>query len=77
MTLLERASSLAGRPVEVEQTTDGKYIVLWMSLSYPPPPKGATEEEALQLFIDHMSKLPKEDTDGNDGDNTTDPQVVS
>lgn len=76
--LYEQASQLAGRTVEVEQTTDGKFIVLWMNLNHAPPPKGDTELEALQNFINMMKSLKPEDTDGrNDGDNAPDSQVVS
>jgi len=52
--LQARADELAGRPVEVEQTKDGKYIVLFMQFSQPPPPKGDTPEEALTGFIKKM-----------------------
>jgi uncharacterized protein YbjT (DUF2867 family) len=52
--LLEEASKLAGRPVEVEQLADGQYIVLWMRFEESPPPKAATPEEALRGFIEHM-----------------------
>ena len=69
--LLKRAEELAGRPVELEQTQDGQWIVLWMSFGALPPPKAATEEAALQGFIDMMlqrkaagDNLPEEDTDG-------------
>lgn len=68
--LYEEAGRLAGRPVEVEQTEDGKYIVLWMHFQASPPPKGDTEEAALQAFINMMLQrapaadtLPEVDTD--------------
>lgn len=71
--LLKQAEALAGRPVEVENTTDGKFIVLWMHFQAKPPPKGSTPEEAMQGFIDMMLKrgtnpdnLPEEDTNGID-----------
>jgi hypothetical protein len=50
--LLKIASDLVGREVEVEKTKDGKYIVLFMSLTDSPPPKANTEEEALNAFIE-------------------------
>lgn len=50
-TLKDKASELLGREVEVDQTRDGRYIVLFMSLTASPPPKGDTEEEALEKFI--------------------------
>jgi len=69
--LYQEAERLAGRPVEVEQTKDGKFIVLWMHFQASPPPKGNTEEEALRGFISMMlqrqgseATLPTEDTDG-------------
>lgn len=49
--LAEKASALVGRDVEVERTRDGKYIVLFMSLTASPPPKGDTPQEALEKFI--------------------------
>lgn len=73
--LAEKASALIGRDVEVERTKDGKYIVLFMSLSASPPPKGNTPEEALSKFIEwfeasKVEVLPDldilEDDDGTD-----------
>jgi len=53
--LLNKALLLAGRDeLEVEATTDGKFVVLWMSFDSPPPPKGDTHDEALELFIKWM-----------------------
>lgn len=52
--LTAKAEALAGRPVEVEQTTDGMYVVTWFAYGESPPPKAATVEEALQGFIDKM-----------------------
>ncbi len=52
--LQERADALAGRPVEIVQTKDGKYIALFMQFGQPPPPKGDTREEALSGFITKM-----------------------
>lgn len=52
--LLKIASDLAGREVEVEQTMDGKFVVLWMQFGASPPPKGDTKEEALKNFIEYM-----------------------
>lgn len=53
--LYDRAEQLAGRPVEVEKTKDGKYIVLFMALGHSPPPKGDTEKEALEEFVSWLS----------------------
>lgn len=71
-TLLEEASALAGRPVEYDETTDGKYVVLFMQFDQSPPPKGDTPLEAVQLFIDYMKA--KSDTQGqeNTKENTDD-----
>jgi hypothetical protein len=60
--LYDRAAEVAGRPVEVEKTTDGQYVVLWLNFASAPAPKKPTEEEALAAFIDMVVKLPKEDT---------------
>lgn len=49
--LLKEASELLGRGVEVVKTEKGKYIVLFMSLTSPPPPCADTQEEALRRFI--------------------------
>lgn len=57
--LLKRAAELAGREVEVEKVKDGKYIVLFLSLTSPPPPKGETPEKALENFITWMEGMPK------------------
>lgn len=54
--LLKRAEELAGRPVELEQTQDKKWVVLYMTFERSPPPKGETQEEALRLFIEMMLK---------------------
>lgn len=59
--LLAKAAHLAGRPVEVEKLRDGSYIVLFMSLTGPPPPKAATPEKALENFIVWMEAMPKRD----------------
>jgi hypothetical protein len=67
-TLKAKAEELAGRELEVEQTTDGKFVVLYMRFQHSPPPKADTPEEAYQLFIERMEKQPKEvlpDVDSN------------
>jgi hypothetical protein len=67
--LYAKAEQLAGRPVEVDQTKDGKFIVLWMSFGRSPPPKADTEVLALEGFIEMMervkpgSEVPEEDTE--------------
>lgn len=71
--LYEKARALAGRDVVVEETTDGKFIVLWMAFEESPPPKGDSEDEALIKFIEMMGKRvtpnleedTTEDTNGN------------
>jgi hypothetical protein len=57
--LMARAVELAGRDIEVEKTKDGKYIVLFMSMTESPPPKGATIDEALEKFIAWAEARPK------------------
>lgn len=59
--LLKEASTLLNREVEVQQTKDGKYIVLYMSFSSPPPPKGENPEEALERFIEWFKAMPKQE----------------
>ena len=59
MTLQERANELAGREIEVERTKDGKYIALFMAFNESPPPKGATPDEALELFVAWAEARPK------------------
>jgi len=39
---------------EVEQTRDGKYIVLYMNFGCSPPPKGDTPEEAVAKFKEYL-----------------------
>jgi hypothetical protein len=53
-----KANELAGRPIEVEKTKDGKYIAIFMVFNESPPPKGDTEEEALKGFIEWYQKRP-------------------
>lgn len=50
LELEEKIVSLIGE-CEVERLKDGKYIVMFMSFSAPPPPTGTTEEEAMTNFI--------------------------
>lgn len=50
--LQERASRLAGRDLDMEKTVDNKYIVMFMHLTLGPPPKGDTEIEAWENFIE-------------------------
>ena len=71
--LYQEAEQAAGRPVEVEQTTDGKYVVLWMRFQQNPPPKGTSVSAALTNFIDYRlknqsdrDKLPEDDTQTED-----------
>jgi hypothetical protein len=58
--LVSRISALLNRDVEVERTKDGKYVVLYMSFSSPPPPKGDTKEEALRLFLEWYEGISQE-----------------
>ena len=60
MTTNEEITSILGYEVETEQTTDGKYIVMYMNFNKSPPPKGDTAEEALTNFLTWI----KENTDG-------------
>jgi hypothetical protein len=61
--LYEQAKVLAGREVVVAQTTDGKYVVEWLSFSHAPPPKADTEKEALEGFISMMFKIKERDNE--------------
>lgn len=49
--LKDAASFLVRRNIDIEQTMDGKFIVLYMNHNEPPPPKGDTALEALKLFL--------------------------
>lgn len=78
--LYVQAEKLTGRPVEVEKTRDGKYIVLYMNLMSTPPPKADTEDDALTRFIEwyqvrKTDPLPNEDLSflerGDDEENET------
>lgn len=60
--LYKEAEEIAGRPVEVERTIDGKFVVLYMVFEQSPPPKADTEEGALRAFIE-WAKARKENTD--------------
>jgi len=51
-----KAAILAGRLVFVEPTVDNQYIVVWLNAMDKPPRPGSTELEALELFIESMSK---------------------
>lgn len=53
---LKRASDLAGREIEVSETRDHQYVVLYMDFNNPPPEKGKTEIEALEKFIHMMEE---------------------
>lgn len=53
-SLYARAKDLTGREVEVHQTKDGRFIVLYMCFGKKPPPKGSTPKEALKLFVEYM-----------------------
>lgn len=53
-SLYAKAKAITGREVEVQQTKDGRFIVLYMCFGKKPPPKGATPKEALRLFVDYM-----------------------
>ena len=59
-TSKEQAEQFLGREIEVEKTKDGKYIVLWINFNSSPPPKGDTEDEAIENFL----KWIQEDTRG-------------
>jgi hypothetical protein len=69
----EEIKSILGYEVEVEKTTDGKFIVLYMNFNSSPPPKGDTEEDALNKFLAWLKENTNEriDTTG-DSSNTTD-----
>jgi hypothetical protein len=57
--LFEEANALAGRPVDITPTTDGKFIVEWFNASHSPPPKASTRGEALRGFIEMMKTSEK------------------
>lgn len=52
--LYAKASTLAGRPVEVDRLSNGQYIVLWMRFDCSPPSASMSEAGALEKFIQMM-----------------------
>jgi hypothetical protein len=56
MTNKEKAEAIVGRPIEVEKTKDGKHIVVWINFNSAPPPKGDTEEEAIENFLNWIQE---------------------
>ena len=54
MTPQEKADKLAGRPVEVEELENGKFIALWLSFGKAPPKAGSSKEEALENLVQHL-----------------------
>ena len=65
--LIEKASTLVGRRVEVDRTKGGGYIVLYMCFGKSPPPKGSTPEEAVENFIKYAENFRPIDV-GSDND---------
>ena len=61
--LYKKAAELAGRPVEVMEITTVRHAVLWMRFGVSPPPAGSTEAEALELFIEMMERIKRDDAD--------------
>lgn len=57
----DEAEALCGRPVEVDRTLDGRYIVVWLNAQRRPPPKGDTPKEALDGFIAHLKSQSAEE----------------
>lgn len=60
MSARKEAEDLLGHELEVEETGDGKHIVLFMNFELPPPPKGDTPEEAYKVFSAWYRDLLKE-----------------
>lgn len=54
------AFDACGRHVEVEQVKDGSYIVVYLNAQTSPPPKAASELDALRAFTAYILKTPKE-----------------
>lgn len=59
------AEQLVGHELAVEQTTDGKYVVMFMRFNQSPPPKADSENEAYKAFVEYYAKLPKGVPDAN------------
>ena len=57
LELKAEAEKLAGRPLEIVKTKDGRYVVEWFSYGYPPPPKSESELGALAGFVEHIRGL--------------------
>jgi hypothetical protein len=52
---MKKAAELAGRPIEVHKLADGQLVVEYMRFDRPPPRRGKTVEEALNVFIEDMT----------------------
>ena len=61
--VIEEIKAILGYDVEVEQTKDGKYVVLYMNFNSSPPPKGDTEEDALIKFLAWLKEKTNERID--------------
>jgi hypothetical protein len=51
LTIHDQVNQLAGREVEVEQLSDGRYVPLWMSFDCPPPKPEDTADKALEGLL--------------------------
>lgn len=55
--LQDKIEKKLGRRVEVAPLVDGKYAVEYFNFNTPPPPKGDTIEEALELFLSYLDTI--------------------
>lgn len=61
LTIHEQVNLLAGREVDIEQLSDGRYVPLWMSFDYPPPKPEDTADKALEGLLHLLLSMPKTD----------------
>ena len=61
LTIRDRVNLLAGREVDVEQLSDGRYVPLWMSFDSPPPKPEATVDKALEGLLHLLLSISKTD----------------
>lgn len=62
----EKIKALIGRDFEVVPLTSGGFAVEYLNFSAPPPPKGETEQEAMEKFLEYFGGLEAESKENTD-----------